>query len=108
MTASHRAAAQANAKVAPKVSSPEGRACNWKGEGSKRHWTLADTMSSLRRGGSGGTETRTREATGEALLLPRRNGRSKVGRITGDPGKAVEEERVAEGSVVAKTQGNAC
>ena len=52
--------------------------------------------------------TRTRRATGEALLLPPRKRRSKVDRITGDPGKSAEEERVAEGSVVAKKQGNAC
>lgn len=65
-------------------------------------------MCSLRRGGSGGTVTRTREATGEALLLPRRNARSEVDRITSEPGKAVEGERVAEGSVVVVTQGNAC
>ena len=44
MTASHRAAAQANAEVAPKVRSPGGRACNWKGEGSRPHRTLADTV----------------------------------------------------------------
>src|SRR5215470_5904348 len=98
MTASHRAAAQANAEVAPKVTGPGGRARNRKGEGSKRQRMLADTVFSLRRGGSGSTVTRTGQATGEALLLPRRNAWSKVGRITGVPGKATEEERVAEGS----------
>jgi hypothetical protein len=43
-------------------------------------------------------------ATGEALLLPHRNERSKGDRITGAPGKTVEEERVAEGSVVRAWQ----
>ena len=44
MTASHRAAAEANAEVAPKVSGPGGRARNRKGEGSKRQRTLAHTL----------------------------------------------------------------
>ena len=34
-------------------------------------------------------------------LVPARNRRSKVGRITGDPGKSAEGERVADGSAVA-------
>lgn len=34
-----------------------------------------------------GTVARARKATGEALLVPRRNARSKVGSITGDTGK---------------------
>ena len=36
-----------------------------------------------------------------------RNHRSKVGRITGAPGKAIEGETVAEGSIVARKAGNA-
>jgi len=51
--------------------------------------------------------TRTRRATGETLLVPSRNRWKKVGRITGAPGKAVEDERVAEGSIVARKAGNA-
>ena len=51
--------------------------------------------------------TRTREETGEALLVPMRNHRSKVNRITGDTGKALEDERVAAGSVLAGKRGNA-
>src|SRR6266567_5310857 len=39
---------------------------------------------SPRRGGSDSTVTRTCRATGEALLVPTRNRRSKVGRITGE------------------------
>lgn len=58
------------------------------------------------RGGSDGTVTRTCQATGEALLVPARNCRSKVGRITGDTGKSVEDERVAAGSVVAMKRSN--
>ena len=42
MVASFQAVAQANAQVAPKVSSPRGRACNRKGEGSMGRRTLAD------------------------------------------------------------------
>jgi hypothetical protein len=45
MTASHRAAVQANAEVAPKVRSPGGRARNREGEGSMEHRRLANTMS---------------------------------------------------------------
>jgi hypothetical protein len=54
-----------------------------------------------RRGGSDSTVTRTCWATGEALLVPARNRRSRVGRITGQTGKSAEGERVAAGSVVA-------
>jgi len=60
MAASHRAAAQANAQVAPKVSGPGGRARNREGEGSIEGRRLADTTTRLRRGGSGSTVTRTR------------------------------------------------
>ena len=42
MGASFQAVAQANAQVAPKVSSPRGRDCNRKGEGSMGGRTLAD------------------------------------------------------------------
>jgi hypothetical protein len=42
MVASHRAVAQANAQVAPKVRSPGGRACNRKGEGSTARRSLAE------------------------------------------------------------------
>jgi RNA-directed DNA polymerase len=51
--------------------------------------------------------TRACRATGEALLVPVRNRRSKVGRITGQTGKSAEDERVAAGSVVAMKRGNA-
>jgi hypothetical protein len=55
----------------------------------------------LRRGETDSMVTRARQATGETLLVPARNGRSKVGRITGITGKAADGERVAEGRVVA-------
>jgi hypothetical protein len=44
MVASHRAAAQANAQVAPKMSGPGGRARNREGEGSIEARRLADTI----------------------------------------------------------------
>ena len=50
--------------------------------------------------------TRTCQATGEAFLVPGRNRRSKVGRITGETGKSAEDERVAAGSVVARKRRN--
>src|SRR5882724_1819543 len=48
------------------------------------------------------------KATGEALLVPARNRRSRVGRITGETGKSAEDERVAAGSVVAMKRSNVC
>src|SRR5215468_7272828 len=60
MGASLQAVAQANAQVAPKVSSPGGRACNREGEGSMGRRRLADTAHPLRRGGRDGMGTRTR------------------------------------------------
>jgi hypothetical protein len=50
--------------------------------------------------------TRTYRGTGEAFLVPGRNRRSKVGRITGNTGKAAEDEKVAAGSVVAMKRSN--
>jgi hypothetical protein len=76
-------------------------------EGSRDRRTLASAAGPLRRGGSGGTVTRTRRATGETLLVPPRNRRSWVGRITGAPGKSADDERVAEGPAVAVRRGNA-
>lgn len=63
--------------------------------------------SSLRRGGRDSTVTRTRQATGETVLAPSRNRRSKVGRITAQSGKSVEGETVEAGPVVAMKRGNA-
>src|SRR5215467_7299931 len=79
-----------------------GRARNRKGRRQHEPSQAGWRGGSLRRGGSGSTVTRTRRATGEALLVPPRNRRSKVGPITGDPGKWAEDDRVAEGSAGAK------
>ena len=54
-----------------------------------------------------GMVTRTCEATGETRLIPTRNCRSKIGRITGDPGKATDDERESDGRVVARKRVNA-
>ena len=56
MVASFQAVAQANAQVAPKVSSPRGRACNRKGEGSMGRRRLADAADHS--GGVGATAWR--------------------------------------------------
>jgi hypothetical protein len=77
------------------------------GEGSMRCRNLADAAPSPRRGGSDSTVTRTCRATGEALLVPARNRRSRVDRITGSTGKSVDGERVADGPVRVMTLGNA-
>src|SRR3546814_6511326 len=50
--------------------------------------------------------TRTRRATGEALLAPLRKRRSQVRPITRD-GKWADGERVTDGSVIATKRGNA-
>jgi hypothetical protein len=76
-------------------------------EGCRSRRSLADAAASLRRGGSDGTVTRTHQATGEALLVPPRKGRSRVDPITSAPGKRVTDERVADGPIVATRRGNA-
>src|SRR6516225_5166006 len=68
---------------------------------------LTDTAIPPRRGGSDSTVTRTCRATGEALLAPRRNHRSRVDRITGPTGKSIEGERVTDGFAVVLKRGNA-
>src|SRR3989441_2038873 len=76
-------------------------------EGSRDRRSLADATTPLRRGVSDGTARRTRQATGETLLVPPRNRRSRVGRITGSPGKAADGERGADVPEVARRRGNA-
>ena len=76
-------------------------------EGSMGRRSLADAAGPLRRGGSDSTVTRTRRATGEALLVPPRNRRKGVRPITSAPGKGVGDERVTEGLAVATRRGNA-
>src|SRR5215468_5091242 len=92
-------------EVAPKVSSPGGRARNREGEGCT---TRPKPIEGAGRSGgvvSDGTTTRTHQATGEALLVPTGNGGSWVGRITGSTGKSADDERVTEGPVVVQRRG---
>jgi len=77
-----------------------------KGEGSMGGRNLTDAATSPRRGGSDSTVARACQATGEALLVPARNHRSKVDRITGLTGKSIDGERVADGSAVALKRSN--
>ena len=62
---------------------------------------------SLRRGSRDSTVARTCRATGETVLAPSRNRGSKVARITGEIGKAIEGETVAARPAVAQKRGNA-
>ena len=68
---------------------------------------LTDAASSLRRGCSGSTVTRTRRATGEALLAPSRN-RRKLGSSynRGKPGSGATARGWPQGSVLAEKRGN--
>ena len=76
-------------------------------EGCMGSRNLTDAAPSLRRGGSDSTVARTCRATGEAFLVPARNRRSRVDRITGSTGKSIEGERVTDGFAVAVRRGNA-
>src|SRR5208283_1465421 len=105
-TTSRRAVMKVNANVASKVRSPEGRAHIWRAKAAWGSRNLTEAAPSLRRGGSDSTVARTCRATGEALLAPALNRRSRVGRITGSTGKSIEGERVAVGSVVAAKRSN--
>jgi hypothetical protein len=75
MRASFQAVAQANAQVAPKVSSPRGRACNRQGEGSLGRRTLADAADHS--GGVGATAWRQGHA--EQLEKPSSSRRENGG-----------------------------
>src|SRR5271154_1471167 len=86
---------------------PRGPSPQPEGEGSMGSRNLIDAAPTLRRGGRDSTVTRTCRATGEALLVPRRNHRSRVDRITGSTGKSIEGERVTDGFEVALRRGNA-
>ena len=106
-TTSHRAVTTVNANVASKVRSPEGRVLNRRAKAAWGSRKLTEAAPSLRRGGSDSTVTRTCRATGETLLVPARNRRSRVDRITGSTGKSIEGERVTDGFEVALRRGNA-
>ena len=54
-----------------------------------------------------GMMARTCEATGETGLVPTSNCRRRVSRITGNTGKAADDERESDGFVVARKRGNA-
>ena len=75
-------------------------------EGSMNNRKLTETIDSFRWGGSDGMQTRTLQLTGEAFLVPLRNVWSKLSHITGNTGKLVEDEKVADGLVVAMKRGN--
>ena len=94
-TTSHRAVTTVNAKVASKVRSPEGRVLNRRAKAAWGSRNLTDAAPSLRRGGSDSTVARTCRATGEALLVPARNRRSRVDRITAAPAKCTPAQRRA-------------
>jgi len=66
---------------------------------------LTVTADPLRRGDSDSMVTRTRRATGEALLAPARKSWRRICPITRETGKWVEGERAADGSVVATKRG---
>ena len=97
---SHRAVTQVNAEVAPKTENLEAEPSD-SGRRPQGPSKAGRRGGLLQRGGSDSTVTRTRRATGETLLVPSRNRRNQVGRITGAPGKSAEGERVEDGSVVA-------
>jgi hypothetical protein len=76
-------------------------------EGSMRCCSLTDAAAHSGGVVRGSTVTRACRATGETVLVPLGNRWSKVGRITGSTGKAVEGETAAARSVVARKRGNA-
>ena len=90
----------------PESVKPRKPSCRPDGEGSMNNRKLTETIDSFRRGGSDGMQTRTLQLTGEAFLVPHRNVRSKSNHITGNTGKLVEDEKVADGFVVAMKRGN--
>jgi hypothetical protein len=103
----HRAVTTVNVDVASKVSGSEGRARNRRAKAAWGAENLTGAAPSPRRGGNDSTVARTCRATGEALLVPARNRRSRVDRITGSTGKSIDGERVADGPVRVMTRGNA-
>jgi len=95
---SHRAVTKVNAYVASKVNKSEGRARNRRAKAAWGSRNLTEAATSRRRGGSDSTVARTCQATGEALLDPGRNHRSKVDRITGI-NREVDRRREGGGGV---------
>jgi len=103
--ASHRAGMKVNARWPRKCQAPEAEPATF---GRRQHGTPPTDRRGVHSGGviSDGTMTRTRRATGEALLVPPRKRRSQVRPITTTPGKGAEGERVAEGPAVARKGSN--
>jgi hypothetical protein len=104
--ASHRAGTKVNARWPRKVATPEAEPAS---VGRRQYGAPPADARGGHSGGviSDGTMTRTRRATGEALLVPPRKRRSQVRPITTTNGKGAEGERVAEGPAVARKGGNA-
>jgi hypothetical protein len=104
--ASHRAGTKVNARWPRKVATPEAEPAS---VGRRQYGAPPADVRGGHSGGviSDGTMTRTRRATGEALLVPPRKRRSQVRPITTTNGKGAEGERVAEGPAVARKGGNA-
>ena len=75
------------------------------GEGSMTGGSLTDAAGHVGRVVGTARGHRACRATGETILVPTGNRWSKVGRITGAPGKAVESETAADGSGVARKVG---
>jgi hypothetical protein len=98
---------ESECRGSPESAKPRRPSVYFSREGSRVRRSLADAATPLRRGVSDGTVTRTHQANGETLLVPSRNRRSQVGRITGVPGKAADDERVADGPARARRRGNA-
>jgi hypothetical protein len=76
------------------------------GEGSRTHREMTEAMSHSGGVVSDGIVARMCWATGETLLVPARNRRSTVDRITGKTGKAGHDERESDGSEVATRWSN--
>src|SRR2546422_11659474 len=88
----------------PRPRRPSGRSVR---EGTTGRRSLADAADRSGGVGSDSTVTRTHRATGEALLVPPRNQRRQVDRITGPPGKSAGGERGGGGAAVGAKRGKA-
>jgi len=103
---SFRAAAQANTEVTSKCATPEAEPRRL-GEGSMDTRKLVETGMHSGGAGSDSTETRTCQATGEALLVPDEKSRKQGKPYNRRNGKWADDERVTDGFIVAKKAGNA-
>src|ERR1051325_8549268 len=94
-----------NAQVTPKLFTSEAEPPL---VGRRQHGTSQTDRcgGTLWRGGSGSTMTRMHRATGEALLIPSRNRRSRNPYDRFKPGSRGRDERVTDGPAVAKKRSN--